>query len=269
MIVLSSFDPIRRQIARLSLEALMKDGRIHPGRIEEVVAKAEKQIQKDVIRAGEDAAREVGVAGIPKELLQLLGELKYRTSYGQNVLQHSIETSFLAATIASEIGADVMAAKMGGLLHDIGKAVDHEVEGPHAAIGAQIAQKHELPFKVINGIAAHHQEVEYACLEAPIVQVADAISASRPGARGETMETYVKRLEDLQAIAESFGGVEKSFAVQAGREVRILVRPEEIDDLSATRLARDIVKKIEEQLTYPGQIKVTVIRETRAVEYAK
>jgi len=268
-VVLSGFDPVRREIARISLTKLMGDGRIHPGRIEEVVAKARAEVDLVIRQSGEQAAYDCGVPGLPADLLKLLGRLKYRTSYGQNVLQHSIETSFLAANIASEIGADVMAAKMGGLLHDIGKAVDHEVEGPHAAIGAQIAQKHELPFKVINGIAAHHQEVEYACLEAPIVQVADAISASRPGARGETMETYVKRLEDLQAIAESFGGVEKSFAVQAGREVRILVRPEEIDDLSATRLARDIVKKIEEQLTYPGQIKVTVIRETRAVEYAK
>ncbi len=268
-VVLSGFDPVRREVARISLTKLMGDGRIHPGRIEEVVAKARAEVDLVIRQAGEQAAYDTGVPGLPPDLLKLLGRLKYRTSYGQNVLLHSIETSFLAATIASEIGADVMAAKMGGLLHDIGKAVDHEVEGPHAAIGAQIAQKHELPFKVINGIAAHHQEVEYACLEAPIVQVADAISASRPGARGETMETYVKRLEDLQAIAESFGGVEKSFAVQAGREVRILVRPEEIDDLSATRLARDIVKKIEEQLTYPGQIKVTVIRETRAVEYAK
>jgi ribonucrease Y len=268
-VVLSGFDPVRREVARLSLTKLMGDGRIHPGRIEEVVSKARAEVDLVIRQAGEQAAYDCGVPGLPPDLVKTLGRLKYRTSYGQNVLLHSIETSFLAATIASEIGADVMAAKMGGLLHDIGKAVDHEVEGPHAAIGAQLAQKYELPFKVINGIAAHHQEVEYACLEAPIVQVADAISASRPGARGETMETYVKRLEDLQAIAESFGGVEKSFAVQAGREVRILVRPEEIDDLSATRLARDIVKKIEEQLTYPGQIKVTVIRETRAVEYAK
>ena len=269
-VVLSGFDPVRREIARIALTKLMGDGRIHPGRIEEVVAKARAEVDLVIRQAGEQAAYDAGVPGLPPDILKLLGRLKYRTSYGQNVLVHSIETSNLAATIASEIGGvDVMAAKMGGLLHDIGKAVDHEVEGPHAAIGAQIAQKHELPFKVINGIAAHHQEVEYACLEAPIVQVADAISASRPGARGETMETYVKRLEDLQAIAESFGGVEKSFAVQAGREVRILVRPEEIDDLSATRLARDIVKKIEEELTYPGQIKVTVIRETRAVEYAK
>jgi ribonucrease Y len=268
-VVLSGFDPVRREIARLALTKLMGDGRIHPGRIEEVVAKARAEVDLAMRQAGEQAAYDAGVPGLPPDIVKLLGRLKYRTSYGQNVLVHSIETSFLAATIASEIGADVMAAKTGGLLHDIGKAVDHEVEGPHAAIGAQIAQKHELPFKVINCIAAHHQEVEYACTEAPIVQVADAISASRPGARGETMETYVKRLEDLQAIAESFTGVEKSFAVQAGREVRILVRPEEIDDLSATRLARDIVKKIEEQLTYPGQIKVTVIRETRAVEYAK
>ena len=268
-VVLSGFDPVRREIARLSLTKLMGDGRIHPGRIEEVVAKARAEVELVIRQAGEQAAYDAGVPGLPADVLKLLGRLKYRTSYGQNVLVHSTETANLAAVIASELGADVMAAKMGGLLHDIGKAVDHEVEGPHAAIGAQIAQKHELPFKVINGIAAHHQEVEYACLEAPIVQVADAISASRPGARGETMETYVKRLEELQAIAESFAGVEKSFAVQAGREVRILVRPEEIDDLSASRLARDIVKKIEEQLTYPGQIKVTVIRETRAVEFAK
>jgi ribonuclease Y len=268
-VVLSGFDPVRREIARLSLTKLMGDGRIHPGRIEEVVAKARAEVELVIRQAGEQAAYDAGVPGLPADLLKLLGRLKYRTSYGQNVLVHSTETASLAAVIAAELGADVMAAKMGGLLHDIGKAVDHEVEGPHAAIGAQIAQKHELPFKVINGIAAHHQEVEYACLEAPIVQVADAISASRPGARGETMETYVKRLEELQAIAESFAGVEKSFAVQAGREVRILVRPEEIDDLSASRLARDIVKKIEEQLTYPGQIKVTVIRETRAVEFAK
>jgi ribonuclease Y len=268
-VVLSGFDPVRREIARISLTKLMGDGRIHPGRIEEVVAKARAEVDLTMRQAGEQAAYDAGVPGLPPDVIKLLGRLKYRTSYGQNVLLHSIETSFLAAGIAGEIGADIMAAKMGGLLHDIGKAVDHEVEGPHAAIGASIAQKHELPFKVVNCIAAHHQEVEYACLEAPIVQVADAISASRPGARGETMDTYIKRLEDLQGIAESFVGVEKSFAVQAGREVRILVRPEEIDDISATRLARDIVKKIEEQLTYPGQIKVTVIRETRAVEYAK
>jgi ribonuclease Y len=268
-VVLSGFDPVRREIARLSLTKLITDGRIHPGRIEEVVNKARAEVDLVIRQAGEQAAYDAGVPGLPPEIVKLLGRLKYRTSYGQNVLNHSVETGRLAAIIAAEVGADVQIAKMGGLLHDIGKAVDHEVEGPHAAIGAQIAQRHNLPFKVINGIAAHHQEVEYACLEAPIVQVADAISASRPGARGEAMDTYVKRLEDLQAIAESFSGVERSFAVQAGREVRILVRPEEIDDLTASRLARDIVRKIEETLTYPGQIKVTVIRETRAVEYAK
>ena len=268
-VVLSGFDPVRREIARMALTKLIADGRIHPGRIEEVVAKARAEVELVMRQAGETAAYEAGVPGLPADLIKLLGRLKFRTSYGQNVLNHVVETSHLAAVVAAEIGGDVQIAKMGGLLHDIGKAVDHEVEGPHAAIGAQIAQRHNLPFKVINAIAAHHQEVEYACLEAPIVQIADAISASRPGARGETMDTYVKRLEDLQAIAESFEGVERSFAVQAGREVRILVRPEEIDDLTATRLARDIVRKIEEQLTYPGQIKVTVIRETRAVEYAK
>jgi ribonuclease Y len=268
-VVLSGFDPVRREVARLALTKLIADGRIHPGRIEEVVTKAQAEVDLVIRQAGEQAAYDSGVPGLPSDLLRILGRLKYRTSYGQNVLVHSIETGNLAAVIAAELGADVQIAKMAGLLHDIGKAVDHEVEGPHAAIGAQIAQRHQLPFKVVNGIAAHHQEVEYACLEAPIVQVADAISASRPGARGETMETYLKRLEDLQGIAESFAGVDRSFAVQAGREVRILVRPEEIDDLSATRLARDIVRKIEEQLTYPGQIKVTVIRETRATEYAK
>jgi ribonuclease Y len=268
-VVLSGFDPVRREVARIALTKLISDGRIHPGRIEEVVSKARAEVDLVIRQAGEQAAYDAGVPGLPPEIVKLLGRLKYRTSYGQNVLNHVVETSRLAAIIAAETGADVQISKMGGLLHDIGKAVDHEVEGPHAAIGAQIAQRHNLPFKVVNGIAAHHQEVEYACIEAPVVQVADAISASRPGARGETMETYVKRLEDLQAIADSFPGVERSFAVQAGREVRILVRPEEIDDLTATRLARDIVRKIEETLTYPGQIKVTVIRETRAVEYAK
>jgi ribonuclease Y len=268
-VVISGFDPVRREVARLALSKLIQDGRIHPGRIEEVVAKARAEVDLVIRQSGEQAAYDAGVPGLPPEIIKLLGRLKYRTSYGQNVLVHAVETSRLAAVIAAEVGADVQVSKMGGLLHDIGKAVDHEVEGPHASIGAQIAQRHNLPMRVVNGIAAHHQEVEYACVEAPIVQIADAISASRPGARGESMETYVKRLEDLQAIAESFPGVERSFAVQAGREVRILVRPEEIDDLTATRLARDIVKKIEEQLTYPGQIKVTVIRETRAVEYAK
>ena len=268
-VLISGFDPVRREVARLALTKLIQDGRIHPGRIEEVVAKARAEVELVMRQAGEAAAYETGVPGLPAELVKLLGRLKYRTSYGQNALKHSTETARLAGVIAGEIGADMLIAKMGGLLHDIGKAVDHEVEGPHAAIGAQIAQRNNLPMKVINAIAAHHQEVEYACIEAPIVQIADAISASRPGARGESSETYIKRLEELQAIAESFEGVEKSFAVQAGREVRILVRPDEIDDLASTRLARDIVRKIEETLTYPGQIKVTVIRETRAVEYAK
>jgi ribonuclease Y len=268
-VLISGFDPVRREVARLALGKLIQDGRIHPGRIEEVVAKARAEVDLVIRQAGESAAYDTGVPGLPPEIIKLLGRLRYRTSYGQNVLKHVIETARLAAVIAAEVGADVQTAKMGGLLHDIGKAVDHEVEGPHAAIGAQIATRHNLSAKVVNAIAAHHQEVEYTCIEAPIVQIADAISASRPGARGETMDTYIKRLEDLQTIASSFPGVEKSFAVQAGREVRILVRPEEIDDLASTRLARDIVRKIEESLTYPGQIKVTVIRETRAVEYAK
>jgi ribonucrease Y len=268
-VLISGFDPVRREIARLALTKLIQDGRIHPGRIEEVVAKAKAEVDLVIHQTGESAAYDTGVPGLPPEMVRLLGRLKFRTSYGQNVLKHVIETSRLAGVIAAEVGADVQVAKMGGLLHDIGKAVDHETEGPHAAIGATIASRHNLPMKVVNAIAAHHQEVEYACVEAPIVQIADAISASRPGARGESMDTYVKRLEDLQGIANSFQGVEKSFAVQAGREVRILVRPEEIDDLASMRLARDIVRKIEESLTYPGQIKVTVIRETRAVEYAK
>ncbi len=268
-VLISGFDPVRREVARLALTKLIQDGRIHPGRIEEVVAKAVAEVDLTMRQAGEAAAYDTGVPGLPPEIIKLLGRLKYRTSYGQNVLKHVMETARLAAVIAGEVGADVQIAKIGGLLHDIGKAVDHEVEGPHAAIGAVIAQRHNLPMKIVNAIAAHHQEVEYACVEAPIVQIADAISASRPGARGESMDAYVKRLEDLQQIADSFPGVEKSFAVQAGREVRILVRPEEIDDLASMRLARDIVRKIEESLTYPGQIKVTVIRETRAVEYAK
>ncbi len=268
-VLISGFDPVRREVARLALTKLIQDGRIHPGRIEEVVNKCRAEVDLVMRQAGETAAYDAGVPGLPPDLIKLLGRLKYRTSYGQNVLKHAVETSRLAAIIASEVGADVQVAKMGGLLHDIGKAVDHEVEGAHAAIGGQIAIRNNLPAKVVNAIAAHHQEIEYTCVEAPVVQIADAISASRPGARGESMEAYVKRLEDLQAIADGFAGVERSFAVQAGREVRILVRPDEIDDLAAMRLARDIVRKIEESLTYPGQIKVTVIRETRAVEYAK
>ncbi len=268
-VMLSGFDPVRREIARIALTKLVQDGRIHPGRVEDVVRKAQSEVETVMREAGEAAAYDVGVPGLPAEILMLLGRLRYRTSYGQNVLKHSTETARLSAVVAAEIGADVQIAKLGGLLHDLGKAVDHEVEGPHAAIGAEIAARHDLNPKVVNAIAAHHQEVEYTCVEAPVVQISDAISASRPGARGETMDTYVKRLTDLQEIAESFAGVEKSFAVQAGREVRILVRPEEIDDQASGKLARDIVYQIEETLTYPGQIKVTVIRETRAVEFAK
>jgi ribonuclease Y len=268
-VVISAFDPVRREIARLALTKLMADGRIHPGRIEDVVAKARNEVDVAMRQAGEQAIYDAGIPALPAEIVKLLGRLKYRTSYGQNVLTHSVETSRLSAMIASELGLDVQTAKVAGLLHDLGKAVDHEVEGPHAQIGASIAQRHNLSPRVVNAIAAHHQEVEATSPEAPVVLVADAISASRPGARGESMEAYVRRLEDLQAIAESFEGVEKSFAVQAGREVRVLVRPDQIDDVTATRLARDVVKKIEASLTYPGQIKVTVIRETRAVEYAK
>ena len=268
-VVISAFDPVRREVARLALTKLMADGRIHPGRIEEVVAKARAEVDLVMRQAGEQAVYDAGIPALPSEIVKLLGRLKFRTSYGQNVLVHSVETSRLAAIIAAELGCDVQVAKVAGLLHDMGKAIDHETEGPHAQIGAQIAQRHNLSPKVVNAIAAHHQEVDFDSQEAPIVLVADAISASRPGARGESMETYVRRLEDLQAIAESFDGVERSFAVQAGREVRVLVKPEQIDDVSATRLARDVVKKIEASLTYPGQIKVTVIRETRAVEYAK
>ena len=269
-VVLSGFDPVRREIARLAITKLIADGRIHPGRIEEVVNKARAEVDLVIRQAGEQAVYDAGRA---RPACRTWSSSWAASSTARATARTCSSTAWrrrhLAAIIAAELGADVQAAKLGGLLHDIGKGIDHETEGPHAAIGAAVAQKHNLSFKVVNAIAAHHQEVEYACIEAPIVQIADAISASRPGARGESMDSYVKRLEDLQAIAESFTGVERCFAVQAGREVRILVRPEEIDDLTATRLARDIVKKIEDTMTYPGQIKVTVIRETRAVEYAK
>ncbi|CAN5840568.1 ribonuclease Y [soil metagenome] len=268
-VVLSGFDPVRREIARMALTKLISDGRIHPGRIEETVAKARSEIEVIMRQAGEQAAYDAGVPGLHPELIKLLGRLKYRTSYGQNVLDHCIETARLAAMLAAEIGASIGESKKGGLLHDIGKAVDHEVEGPHAAIGADIAARFGVNRVVSNAIAAHHQEVEQESVEATVVQIADAISASRPGARGENLDNYVKRLDDLQQIALSFPGVERCFAIQAGREIRILVRPEDIDDVASSRLARDVVKKIEEQLQYPGQIKVTVIRETRAVDYAR
>jgi ribonuclease Y len=268
-VVLSGFDPVRREVARMALLKLISDGRIHPGRIEETVAKCRSEIEVVMRQAGEQAAYDAGVPGLHPELIKLIGRLKYRTSYGQNVLNHSVETARLSGLLAAEIGANVGESKKGGLLHDIGKAVDHEVEGPHAAIGADIAGRFGVNASVCNAIAAHHQEVEQESIEATVVQIADAISASRPGARGETLDNYVKRLEDLQQIALSFPGVERCFAIQAGREIRILVRPEDIDDVASSRLARDVVKKIEEQLQYPGQIKVTVIRETRAVDYAR
>lgn len=269
MVVLSSFDPVRRQVARLGLEMLMKDGRIHPGRIEEVFAKAEKQIEKEVIRAGEDAAREVGVVGIPKEMLQLLGELKFRTSYGQNVLLHSSEMAHIAGMIAEEIGADVRTVKIATLLHDVGKAVTHKVEGKHHHIGAELARKYGMKEEVIHAIEAHHDDIEATTPEALVVRVVDAVSAARPGARNISAENFAERMRDLENIAVSFKGIDKAYAISAGREVRVIVRPESIDDLSAIRLARDIATKIESTMQYPGTIKVNVIRETRAIEFAK
>lgn len=269
MVVLSSFDPIRRQVARIGLEMLMKDGRIHPGRIEEVFAKAEKQIEKEVVRAGEDAAREVGVTGIPKEMLRLLGELKYRTSYGQNVLMHSTEMAHMAGLIAEEIGANTRVTKIATLLHDVGKAVTHKVEGKHHHIGAELAQKAGMSDDIVHAIAAHHDDIDATTPEALIVRVCDAISAARPGARNISAENFSERMRDLENIATGFKGIDKAYAISAGREVRVIVRPESIDDLSAIKLARDIAIKIESTMQYPGTIKVNVIRETRAVEFAK
>lgn len=269
MIILSSFDPLRRQVARLTLEMLMKDGRIHPGRIEEVVVKAEKEIEKEVLRAGEDAAREVGVIGIPKDMLHLLGELKFRTSYGQNVLLHSTEMAHMAGLIAEELGADVRIAKTATLLHDVGKAVTHKVEGKHHHIGAELARKYGMSDEIVHAIEAHHDDIEATTVEALVVRVCDALSAARPGARNISAENFSERMRDLENIANSFGGIEKSYAISAGREVRVIVRAESVDDLSAIKLARDIANKIESTMQYPGTIKVNVIRETRAVEFAK
>ncbi len=268
-VTLSSFDPVRREVARLALNKLIIDGRIHPARIEEVVDKAKEEVDATIYSAGEQAAYEVGVHGLRPELIRLLGRLKYRTSYGQNVLAHSIEVAYLAGMIASELGANVAIAKKTGLLHDIGKAVDREVEGTHAAIGADLVKQWDKTPEVVQGVAEHHFETTTTGVWGYITSAADAISSARPGARRESLENYLKRLRALEDVANSFKGVEKSFAIQAGREIRILVKPEEIDDLGAMRLARDIVKKIEEGLEYPGQIKVTVLRETRAIDYAK
>jgi len=268
-VTLSSFDPVRREVARLALSKLILDGRIHPARIEEVVNKTKEEVDATINSAGEQAAYEVGVHGLRPELIKLLGRLKYRTSYGQNVLAHSIEVANLAGMIAADLGANVAIAKKAGLLHDIGKAVDREVEGTHAAIGADLVKQWDKSPEVVQGIAEHHGETDTTGFWGFIISAADAISSARPGARRESLEGYLKRLKALEDIANSFKGVEKSFAIQAGREIRILVKPEEIDDLGAMRIARDIVKKIEEGLEYPGQIKVTVLRETRAVDYAK
>lgn len=268
-IMVSCFDAVRREIARRAILKLVQDGRIHPARIEEVVLKATQEVDTVMQEEGERVAYEANVQGLHPELIRLLGRLKYRTSYGQNVLQHSLECSFIAAGIAAEIGADVNVAKTAALLHDIGKAVDHEVEGPHALIGAEIAKRLGRSSRIVHAIAAHHGEEEPATVEAFIVATADAISGGRPGARRDMLERYIQRLEALESVANSFDGVDKSFAIQAGREVRILVRPDSIDDLGATRLARDVAKRIEETLEYPGQIKVTVIRETRSVDYAR
>ena len=268
-VILSGFDPVRREVARVALEKLIIDGRIHPARIEEMVNKAKKEVDNQIREAGEAAVFDVGIHSLHPELVKLLGRLRYRTSYGQNVLKHSLEVAHLASIMAEEIGANAKLAKRAGLLHDIGKAVDHEMEGSHAQLGADLAAKYKENADVVNAIAAHHQDVEAKTVEAVLVQAADAVSAARPGARRESLDNYVKRLEALEEIANSFSGVEKSYAVQAGREVRIIVKPEDVDEVGTTLMARDIVKKIEKDLDYPGQIKVNVIRETRAVDYAK
>lgn len=268
-VILSGFDPIRREVARIALENLIGDGRIHPARIEEMVEKAKKEVQNIVKEAGEQAMFDTGVHGLHPELVKLLGRLKYRTSYGQNVLKHSIEVSILAGIMAEEIGADVKLAKRAGLVHDIGKAVDHEIEGTHIEIGMDLLKKYKESKDVIHAMSTHHGDYEPQTVEAVLVTAADAVSAARPGARRETLEAYIKRLEKLEEITNSYEGVEKSFAIQAGREVRIMVKPEYVNDEEMHLLARDMTKRIEEELEYPGQIKVSIIRETRATDYAK
>lgn len=268
-VILSGFDPVRREVARIALEKLILDGRIHPARIEEMVEKARKEVDVQIREAGEQAVLNTGVHGLHHELMRLLGRMRYRTSYGQNVLNHSIEVAHLAGLMAAEIGANVSLAKRAGLLHDIGKSIDHEVEGSHAQIGADLAKKYRENNQIVHAIMAHHGDVDATTVEAVLVQAADAISAARPGARRETLETYIKRLEKLEDLANSFPGVEKSFAIQAGREIRIIVNPDQVSDDSITLLAHDLAKKIEDELEYPGQIKVSVVRESRAVDYAK
>ncbi len=268
-VILSGFDPIRREVARIALEKLIVDGRVHPSRIEEMVEKARKEVEVIIREEGEAATFETGVNGLHPELVRLLGKLKYRTSYGQNVLKHSIEVSHLAGIMAAELGVDVNTAKRAGLLHDIGKSIDHEVEGSHVSIGVNLLKKHRESDIIINAVEAHHGDVDPQSIVAVLVQAADAISAARPGARRETLESYIKRLEKLEEIGDNFKGVEKSFAIQAGRELRIIVIPEEVSDDNLTLLARDVAKRIEDELEYPGQIKVSLIRETRATEYAK
>ena len=268
-IVLSSFDPVRRQVARVALEKLLTDGRVHPARIEEVVAKAQAEVDKMVVTAGEEALKETGVVGVPKELVKLLGQLKFRTSFSQNVLKHSIEMAHLAGMIAKEVGADVRVTKTAALLHDIGKSVTHEIEGRHHHIGAQLAEQYGMEEAIVHAIKAHHDDIDATTTEAVIVRVVDALSAGRPGARGDSIENYGKRMTELENIANAFPGVNKSYAISAGRELRIIVEPEHVDDLTAIQMARDIAIKVEATLKYPGVIKVNVIRETRAIEFAK
>ena len=268
-VVLSGFDPVRREIARIALEKLINDGRIHPTRIEEAVEFAKKEIENKVREAGEAAAYDLGIAGLDPKLVQILGRLRYRTSFGQNALLHSLEVAHLSGALAAELGADVAIAKKAGLLHDIGKAVDHEIQGTHVEIGIKILQKFNMPKEVIDAVKAHHEDYPFESAEAFIIAAADAISASRPGARKDTLENYLKRLEELESVGNSFSGVEKTYAIQAGREIRVFVKPEEVDDLGAMKLARDVADKIEQELKYPGEIRVNVIRETRSVEFAR
>lgn len=269
VVTLTGFDPVRREIARQTLQKLVSDGRIHPGRIEEVADRVRKEIEAQIKEAGEEAVFDAGLFGVHPEIVKLLGKLKYRTSYGQNVLNHSLEVSYLAGLMAQELGADIKSAKRAGLLHDIGKAVDHEYEGTHIQIGVDLARKYKEKEHIVHAIAAHHGDVQPETLEAVIVQAADAISGARPGARRESLENYIKRLEKLESLANSFAGVEQSYAIQAGREIRVIVKPEQVNDARTTFLAKEIAKKLESELEYPGQIKVNVIRETRSVEYAK